>query len=79
MRASRKTALRLVERSAIVVLAADGVENKDIAQRLAEAADDPDASFVAGLIVSAHAPSEKALLAKAAKAYDRFVDVEPFW
>ncbi len=34
LRASRKTALRLVERSAIVVLAADGVENKDIAQRL---------------------------------------------
>ena len=52
---------------------------EDLALRLAQHADAPEAGFAAGLIVSARAPSEAALLTLATKAYERFGGAEAFW
>ena len=52
---------------------------EDLALRLAQHADAPEAGFAAGLIVSARAPSEQALLTLAAKAYERFRGAGAFW
>ena len=50
-----------------------------LAERLAARAGTPEAGLVAGLIVSARAPSGKVLLAQAVTAYDRFREVDTFW
>jgi triphosphatase len=52
---------------------------EDLALRLAQDADAPEAGFAAGLIVNARAPSAKTLLARSVRAYDRFRGAEPFW